>query len=760
MSGSSPLKVIINPPGIQAGMPGEIVDLHVVVMNQGTQNAIIDIFTDETFQLLTQLPSAAERVALAPQQSIEVSFQVPIPVDALPGTYDYNIVVDAPQHYPADTPIQFPQQIKVLLKEQTLIREYDSTFALQPTSNPIQPLTFQAGIPLPLAITVHNRSRRVDSFRITCPDLDEEWLTIRYPTVGENAGLSLGATRLELNPDITGQIWLEFNPPADVLAGSYSFTLRLHSENSPELVMLDAIYIQVPPVYRLDLRLNTILGQIRRSSGKYQIEMANYGNTLRQVSLSAKTRAEEELCLYIFSVDRVKLLPGKSKSVDLIVRPQKRSKQPLFGAGLFINFQVDVEDLEQLPLDKLPHQTLVWQARPWWQFWLLLLIVLGGLAGLGLLAWILLYPHPPKIENFAPESLKIDEGDDLVLLNWEIHNFPQGGNIKLSTQGPVPKKREWKISNLLGDKDNPEISCNKQNKVLSCRNYKTEVGKGAGKYTFKLELLDRENKGLETQISEEVEVVAKPEPEIKDIKSDKSTYNSGDKIKLSWLIQYPEKLTAIKIVVKTEDGKVASDKTIDRNSLIKDTCKVEPQKTNLICQNFPIDINLSGKYQLELIPVSSSKKVSPTPPQPIKFDILAKQSKIVNFTLNGTDEESRVLREGENITLTWKVDGEENIQVELSTSGTVQKAGTKQIPVTTALQNPIILTVTDKDGKKITKVFSIKVESNPTATPTPPVSDGNPFSTPNSPSPTLPSPGIQPKPNPNSKPKPVEDLTI
>jgi hypothetical protein len=522
--------------------------------------------------------------------------------------------------------------------------------------------------------------------------------------------------------------------------------------------MLDAIYIQVPPVYRLDLKLNTILGQIRRSSGRYQIELANYGNTLRQVSLSAKTRAEEEICAYTFNVDRVKLLPGKSKIVDLTVQPQKKLKQPLFGTGLFINFQVDVEDLEQLPVDTLPHQTLVWQARPWWQFWLLLLIILGVLGGLGLLAWILLYPHPLKVENFSPESRKIAEGDR-VLLNWDIHNFQQVKNIKLSTKGPVPKERELKISELLGDKDNPETACNEQNKVLSCRNFKTEA-KEPGKYTFELKLLDRENKVIGSQVSEEVEVVASPEPEIKEIKTDKPTYNSGDKIKLSWLIQYPEKLTAVKIVAKTEDGKVASDKPIDRNSLIKETCKVEPQKTNLICQNFPIDINLSGKYQLELIPVSSSKKVSPTPPQPIKFDILAKQSKIVSFTLNGTDEESRVLREGENITLTWKVDGEENIQVELSTSGTVQKAGTKQIPVTTALQNPIILTVTDKDGKKITKVFSIKVESNPTATPTPPVSDGNPFSTPNSPSPTLPPPGSQPKPNPNSKPKPVEDLRI
>ncbi len=758
MSGSSPLKVIINPPGIQAGMPGEILDLHVVVMNQGTQNAIIDVFTDETFQLFTQLPSAAERVALAPQQSIEVSFQVPIPVDALPGTYDYNIIVDAPQHYPADTPIQFAQQIKVLLKEQTLIREYDSTFALQPTSNPIQPLTFQAGISLPLAITVNNRSRRVDSFRITCPDLDEEWFTIRYPTVGENAGLSSGATRLELNPDLTGQIWLEFNPPADVLAGSYSFTVRLHSENSPELVMLDAIYIQVPPVYRLNLKLNTILGQIRRSSGKYQIEIANYGNTLRQVALSAKTRAEEEICAYRFNVDRVKLSPGKSTIVDLTVRPQKRSKQPMFGAGLFIDFQVDVEDLEQLPLDTLPHQTLVWQARPWWQFWLLLLIILGVLGGLGLLAWILLYPHPLKVENFAPESRKIAEGDR-VLLNWDIHNFQQVQNIKLSTKGPVPKERELKVSELLGDENNPETACSQQNKVLSCRNFKTEA-KEPGKYTFELKLLDRDNKVIGSQLTEEVEVVAKPEPEIKEIKPDKPTYNSGDKIKLGWSILYPEKLTAVQIIAKTEDGKIASDKTIDRNLLIKDTCKAEPQKTNLICQNFPVDIDRAGKYQLEIIPISSSKKVSSTPPQPIKVEILAKQSKIISFTLNGTDVESSVVREGENITLAWKVDGEENIQVELPPFGTVQKTGTKQIQVTTALPNPIILTVTDKDGKKVTKGFSIKVESNPTVTPTPSVPDANPFNSPNPPSPISPTPGSQPKPNPSSNPKPVEDLRI
>ena len=754
MSGTfSPLKVIINPPGVQGGMPGEILELHVVVMNQGDQNAIIDVFLDEAFQFLTRLSIApCERVALGPQQSIEVSFQVPIPIDTLPGTYDYNLIVDAPQHYPADTPIQYPQQVKVLLKEQTIIREFDPTFSLQPTSNAGHPLIFQPGNPFQIAIAVENRSSRVDSFRLTCPDLEEEWFTIRYAATGlPNAGLSTGGTRLELNPTTSGQILLDFHPPLNVFAGNYSFTLRLHSENSPNLVMLDLAYVQIPPVYNLGVKLNTILGRIRRSAGKYELELDNLGNTVRQISFSAKTQAEEELCNYIFTPDRAKLLPSKSTVINLTVQPQSWWKQPLAGTGLYLDFQIDLADADRLPItDSLPAQTLVWLPRPWWQFVLLVLFVLGLLGGLGLIAWLLFYPHPLSIENFGTtENRKINEGDR-VLLNWDIHNSAKIYSLKLITKGPVPNERELKIAELVGDGDGAETPCSQPTQVLTCRNFKTEV-KEPGKYTFELKVFDRDNKVIATKTTEEVEITAKPEPEIKSNKSNKSTYTSGEKILLDWFVQSPDKLVSMHLAAKAEDGKIVSEQTIDREKAIKDnSCQMESKKMQLVCRGIPMNITQAGKYQLEITPISKSKKVATTPSQPIKIEVLPKTLRITSFKLNGNDTESIVVREGEILNLSWQVDGEENIQIELTPFGTVSRSGTKQIQVTPALPAQISLTVTDKYGQKATKGFSIKVEAN-NATPNTTPTDPNL----NQPSPTSPIPG-QPKPSP----KPSQDMSF
>ena len=137
---SNPLSVIINPPGIQCGMPGDIVSLYVVVINEGDQSAVIDLFFsfDETFQKVSgwsNSPKASLAVA-SKESSDEVTFDFEIPVDAFPGTYDYTFVVDSPEHYPQDTPINFPGQLKVLLREQTVIRASDPTFSVIPATNP------------------------------------------------------------------------------------------------------------------------------------------------------------------------------------------------------------------------------------------------------------------------------------------------------------------------------------------------------------------------------------------------------------------------------------------------------------------------------------------------------------------------------------------------------------------------------------------------------------------------------------------------
>jgi hypothetical protein len=37
-----------------------------------------------------------------------------VPVEAVPGTYDYTFVVDAQQHYPEDTPLRHQARLQVI----------------------------------------------------------------------------------------------------------------------------------------------------------------------------------------------------------------------------------------------------------------------------------------------------------------------------------------------------------------------------------------------------------------------------------------------------------------------------------------------------------------------------------------------------------------------------------------------------------------------------------------------------------------------
>jgi len=114
-------------------------------------------------------------------------------------------------------------------------------------------------------VTVSNRSNRVDRFRLTCLDLEEDWFKIRYSLTGvEGPGLLVEPSGLELNPGSQGKIGLQFQPPADTLAGNYTPTICLYSVNSPDLVPLDLVYLQIPATCRLEVELNTIQGKVSR----------------------------------------------------------------------------------------------------------------------------------------------------------------------------------------------------------------------------------------------------------------------------------------------------------------------------------------------------------------------------------------------------------------------------------------------------------------------------------------------------------------
>ncbi len=47
----SPLTVIVNPSGVQFGMPGDTLEFYVVVSNQSNQGVVINLFFDEASQI-------------------------------------------------------------------------------------------------------------------------------------------------------------------------------------------------------------------------------------------------------------------------------------------------------------------------------------------------------------------------------------------------------------------------------------------------------------------------------------------------------------------------------------------------------------------------------------------------------------------------------------------------------------------------------------------------------------------------------------
>lgn len=728
---SSPLKVVINPPDILLGMPGDTLQLHVIITNQGNKDAKIFVDFDEAFQNLNlSNNSLQECLSLADQKSYEVSFEFQIPTNTPPGTYDYRLIVDAPDDYPEETPISFPLQIQVLIKEQTVRRGGDDpTFTVKPATNPNNPLIYKPGQPLQLVVTVNNHCQQVDRFRLTCPDLDETWFTIRYLKTGfEGVGLLSQGNGLELNDYSQGEILLEFHPPGDAFAGTYPPTIRLHSQNRPDLILLDLVYITIPEVYSLDVELNTILG-ISRIAGKYELKLTNRGNTIRELLISAKTQDEEQLCNYKFEPSEVKLLPTKSIDVNLTAKPLNWWRRPWFGSGLVITFQTEIKDQKQLPLpNKFSQGTLVWKARPWWQFLLLILLILGILGGTALIIWRILHPPQAKIDVFKPTSPSYVEGNR-VSLDWQIRNTEKLDKLKLflTPVSGVTQEVSYDLKGKIPQELNNKDKCQKQNNILNCNNIETEARK-PGKYNFKLEAYN--DRGIKIDGKEfTVSINLFPVPSIVNdsFKSDKPSYQKGEQVKLTWQISNQEYLANLQIKNKQENGTSSIVKEFDFSQGIPPQLQKQCQKdNNLTCQNILMVVNTPpGKYTLILQPVAKSafqKEIKPS--NAISINVTSKPFGIEFFGINDNPAISQLLEEGTTVNLGWKVTGDpQDVTVILSPSGKeVNLVGSE--PYLVLSGNQVVgIKVTDKyDGQKsITRNITIAPKPKIEPTPTTPV---------------------------------------
>jgi hypothetical protein len=721
-----PLTLILNPPEILPGLPGEKLQLAVVVQNLGDQSAIIDLFLQADSNILKWCRSTHQRLGLGIQQNGEVIFEFALPSNALPGSFDYTVVVDAPNHYPNDTPIQAEHRLQVLSKEQTVVGNHDPTFFLKPATNSQQPARLKPGEILPFEVQVENHSTQTDQFRLVNEDAEEDWLTIRYPGLDKNApGRIQEEACLNLNPGERGTIRLEVHPPIHTLAGLYSPALRLHSTNQPDLKRLDFIYIDIETIDTCSIELETILNRVSYRSGEYQIRLANHGNLFRQLSFSASSREEEEWLTYDFQPDQMRLPPNREAQVQLRVTPFRKRRRPWFRGRTF-PFQVNLQDAQGYRLtDQQLQAALTWQARPWWQLALGILLALSLLSGTGFLIWWLFLkpPAPIIVEEFKSNSLEYTEGDS-VSLNWRIRNPSRIQSLTLTAQAKDPAPDAKPIQPKTFDtKSAPDLPDTCPEPELLCQQY--EIGKlAAGRYEFDLQPSIRSGKSSDQDKSVaklSVAVAAKPDPQVTRFESTQAEYQSGESVTLNWTIGNVSQLAALTVT--------ATNQTNNRTSQIKysfsqglpkalqSVCQRKGE--TLSCSQVPMPGLRAGAYIFGLQATTVKGKLIQSAPTPT-ISLKPQPLKIVSFVVNGRTSGGNVkLQLNQSLQISWQVTGGEGaIKVNISPYGSLPASGSQDFgKFATAGDHQIQITATDAIGQEVSGAgFLVTVVAPPSPT--------------------------------------------
>ncbi|MBE9006151.1 hypothetical protein IQ259_14085 [Fortiea sp. LEGE XX443] len=739
----NPLAIIFNPSGDYAVQAGSRFEINVTVTNKGVESALIDIFIDELSPQLIQWCNAPkQRLALSPNSVGEVLFEFQVPVTAIPSTYNYSIVVDAPLHYPEDTPIRHGARIQVLPAIETVVRVSDPTFTLLPLTSSRSPAKIPPGGILQVHVNVHNRSDRVDRFRLSCLDLPEGWLSICYPEGLETAGLVIPNMGLNLNPGEKGEILLQFQPPLGVNAGLYYPSIRLYSANNPDLMLLDVIYWEILPSYLLNAEMLIVVNRVRRKGGTFEVKFTNAGNTVREITCQAVPVDEDKVCTYTTSPSALRVLPGEKVSTQVTVTPVKWWYRPIFGAGRLLNFRVELVDVQQIPLPNpaLPG-SLIWEPRPWWQFLLVLLTALGTVAVLGFLIWLWLFRPPavPKILQFLSSDTSYQEANgDFIRLSWQIRHPKKLQTLSLTglfADGtdaikPVVYTFNGKIPTEL------QPFC-QMNTVLTCSNIPTEARK-PGDYTFQLQTFaSNSDLPADTIKTNTIRIIPIPPPQILEFAPAQPVYQEvkvsstkirPDVVHLNWKINDLDRIKQLRVVGRSPENLVNSPQQIyDLSQNIPDTLKAfcTQQENQLNCRNVPANNRGAGDYIFELQVFTKTDIDKPSLSQKTDLvKVLPLPSKIVEFKIDGNNPLPKypiLINQGKPskmLNLSWKVEGSNNIKVELLPApGDIPRNGTIPYPVN---QQPgsetITLQVTNAAGEKVTRSVTIETFLPPIST--------------------------------------------
>lgn len=735
------LSVLLSPSGQYAVEAGTTFEISLTLNNQGDRGAVIDVYIDETSQLLCQwCNNPYERLALEVGQSDEVRFKVTIPVQTLPGTYDYLIIVDAPNHYPEETPLRYPATVQVLPPVESAITLNKATFATRPETSSEQPLILSPATLTDIQVIVHNRSDRVDQFRLDVTDLPQDWYQVIYPEGLGELGLIVDADHLALNPGARGLIRFAVTCPVGALAGRYLTTLRLRSANEPDLVLMDMLYLEVPSLYNLSVQTEAIIRKIKRQSALFHLHITNAGNTAREVTLQAQEDREEPFCNYQIEPLQLRIPSMTTAQATLTATPANHRQRAWFGKGRTVNFRLMVDDHHSLPLPEATTADLVWERRPWWHLALVILMgagVLGAIAGV--LWWLFIRPPaPPKVINFGSTApTYYQQRNDFVSLTWQIENPKRIQRLELRSEAHEGATAPQPVTYDLSDGLPPELAdhCVLE-KQLNCKNVLT-AARQSGRYQFTLTIIPKGNQS-QSIVAEtaEIAVLPTPPPEVLTFAATQPRYwealapsllradateQPAPIVALNWRVTGVDQLSHLTLVgrLSGNDTILNSPQRYDLSAgmpeALAEFCTLTP--TDLTCRALPTAARTVGTYvfELNLFGSDSDEPIATVETEPIQ--IVARPIEIETFTINGESAPAKYQVQSQStgnraendapdnsVQLAWRVLGGPYTQVELHpTPGSVSLVGELAYPLTTNTQEIVTLTVTSVTGETITR---------------------------------------------------------
>lgn len=651
-------------------------------------------------------------IALAPGAAKPVTLSFDIPAHAAPGIYHYTIAYKSEQHI--NKTIRHPLQLEVPSIQSS---PKPLTVTVDPVTTAETPYSVRPGRSITFTLKIKNCSSFSDLIYLNCSGLPPETFTIDYLNQEEqskDATQPVDGLRLEAHG--SGEIRFTVHPSKTTLAGNYSPTLQLISIQTPDLLTLDLLHIQVLAETHLETELTPKTRSIPQEDASFVLTVRNRGNIERKFRLDAKDSEKR----FQFAIEKrtITVPPNQEMSIVLSATPRRKWHRPLWGKPLrsSVSFYLIPTDLTSATPPYPPQAKLLWFPRPKWV--LAAALLLGASTVLVLLSLLYRFNRQPMttadILSFSPTKRTYLEGaSNAVRLNWAVRNPETLDRLVLVQldEGAEIQSKAYDFSTSI-----PQELQAKSDRENGCRRVRPVLPVQSAPVLWELPLPDLPWFSSIQQPTNYTKIECQGIPLV-------SSQSGAFKYRLKL---FSKSDTRVPIVQQTTE-----------TVTVKSTGSSQPAEES------PLLMERSSK--------------SDRPPQ------------ILSFTLNGRDATGQLthtfpVANGEvaNIEVAWQVAEEDDLEVELLPfSGTVKPQGSITYPIMPGNVKTITLTARNRNRQQITQSVDIQVVvADVPRSPRRTVPRSSPQPSPASPTPTPEvSPSVEaspiPQPSPSATPTPT-----